>query len=176
MAKARIKIKIARPEAQSEFNATSFGFLVSSLARMLERTLATALRPYGVAPAQWSTLRHLWTNEGISQRQLSVLVGVEQATLTRTIDRLVRDKLVVRHQHPEGGRQYAINLTKRGRELREALIPLVKGVNRRALRVVRPRDLQRLLNELVIVRKAVQEDMHADVDRADGGRKRHSLR
>jgi DNA-binding MarR family transcriptional regulator len=164
---------MTRPET---FDVVSVGFLISSTARMMVRALAAALREYGVAPGQWSVLRHLWAEEGLSQRELSVLIGIEEATLTRTIDRLVRDKLAVRRRNPTNGRQHAIYLSTRGRHLRDVLVPLVHQVNRRAARHVPPAALQALIDSLVLIRSAVDEDVKAEASRASAKRQPRALR
>jgi DNA-binding MarR family transcriptional regulator len=135
------------------------GFLISATARILGRSLAMALREHGVAPGQWSVLRHLWVEEGLSQRELSHLVSIEEATLTRTIDRLVRDKLAVRRRSATNRRQHAIFLSERGRQLRHVLIPLVEGLNRQATRHVAPKALKALIDGLSLIRSTVAEDL-----------------
>jgi DNA-binding MarR family transcriptional regulator len=135
------------------------GFLISATARILGRSLAMALREHGVAPGQWSVLRHLWVEEGLSQRELSTLVSIEEATLTRTIDRLVRDKLAVRRRSATNRRQHAIFLSERGRQLRDVLIPLVGDLNRQATRRLSPKALQALIDNLSLIRSTVAEDL-----------------
>jgi DNA-binding MarR family transcriptional regulator len=135
------------------------GFLISATARILGRSLAMALREHGVAPGQWSVLRHLWVEEGLSQRELSALVSIEEATLTRTIDRLVRDKLAVRRRSATNRRQHAIFLSERGRQLRDVLVPLVGELNRRATRRVSPEGLKALNDALSLIRGTVAEDL-----------------
>jgi DNA-binding MarR family transcriptional regulator len=154
------------------FDVGSLGFLISSTARMMIRTLGAALREHGVAPGQWSVLRHLWAEEGLSQRELSALVGIEEATLTRTIDRLVRDKLAIRRRNPTNGRQHAIYLSTRGRQLRDVLVPLVQQVNRRAARHVPPSAIPGLIDNLVLIRAAADEDVKAATSRATAARER----
>jgi DNA-binding MarR family transcriptional regulator len=161
-------------KSRETIDAGSLGFLITSTARILGRTLAAALREHGVAPAQWSVLRHLWAEEGLSQRELCALIAIEEATLTRTIDRLVRDKLAVRRRHTTNGRQHAIYLSERGRQLRDVLVPLVQQVNRRAARRIPADFMQALIDDLTMIRTTLEEDIKAEADHAPGkpGRRR----
>lgn len=168
----------ARPHTLREtIDVGSLGFLVSSTARILGRALATALREHGVAPAQWSVLRHLWAEEGLSQRELCALIAIEEATLTRTIDRLVRDKLAVRRRHTTNRRQHAIYLSERGRQLRDVLVPLVQQVNHRAARRISADGMRALIDNLTLMRTTLEEDIRAEAAPAPSKpRRRRALR
>jgi DNA-binding MarR family transcriptional regulator len=133
----------------------SIGFVVSSTARILGRVLNEVLSPHGVASAQWTVLLHLWNREGVHQRALSSAIGIDEATLTRTIDRLVRDKLVVRKTDPQSGRRQMILLTSRGKALKADLVPVVQALNRRALKHLSEKDFQELIRLLSLVRAGV---------------------
>ena len=63
--------------------AQSAGFLVRDANRAFQRLLEKRIAPYGVARGQWYFLRVLWTEDGLSQRELSARVGtMEPTTLT----------------------------------------------------------------------------------------------
>jgi DNA-binding MarR family transcriptional regulator len=135
----------------------SIGFVVSSTARVLGQALARELSPFDVAPAQWTILLHLWGDEGINQREISKRVGVEEATVTRTVDRLVRDDLVVRKINNQNKRQYELYLTKKGRALKDDLIPVVQNLNRNVLKNLSPTEFAELVRLLRLIREAVEE-------------------
>jgi DNA-binding MarR family transcriptional regulator len=130
----------------------SLGYLVNRAARAFANRLATDLRPHGVGIGQWAVLLHLWANDGLTQAQLSRRVAIEQPTMVRTIDRMVRDGLVTRSPDPNDGRATRINLTARGSALRDRLVPLAVEVNQAATAALSEREvatLRRLLAKLV---------------------------
>jgi MarR family transcriptional regulator, organic hydroperoxide resistance regulator len=55
-------------------------------------------------------------------------------TITRTVQRMVRDGLVQRRAHPDDARSVRIYLTKRGSDLRPVLSEIVGEQTERALR------------------------------------------
>ena len=110
----------------------SLGYLVNRAARAFANRLSAELRPFDVGTGQWAVLMHLWSHDGMTQAQLARRVAIEQPTMVRTIDRLERDGLVTRTPDPEDGRAIRITLTERGSALRDQLVPLADGVNRRA--------------------------------------------
>jgi DNA-binding MarR family transcriptional regulator len=130
----------------------SLGYLVNRAARAFANRLATDLRPHGVGIGQWAVLLHLWAHDGLTQAQLSRRVAIEQPTMVRTIDRMVRDGLVTRSPDPNDGRATRINLTARGSALRDRLVPLAVEVNQAATAALSEREvatLRRLLAKLV---------------------------
>ena len=82
----------------------SLGYLVNRVARSIAHQLAEEIRPAGVAIGQWAVLMFLWARDGMSQADLSRLVAIEPPTMVRTIDRMVRDGLVIRIADPSDGR------------------------------------------------------------------------
>jgi DNA-binding MarR family transcriptional regulator len=133
----------------------SIGFVVSSTARVLGLSLSRALAPYGVAPAQWTILLHLWSEEGISQRELGRRIGIEEATVTRTVDRLVRDALIERRVSTEDKRQYQLYISEKGQALKATLVPIVQSLNRQATSRLTDADFQELIRLLRLVRESV---------------------
>ena len=130
----------------------SIGYLLNRAARAFANRLSDELRPHGVAIGQWAVLLHLWGTDGLTQAQLARRVAIEQPTMVRTIDRMVRDGLVTRAPDPKDRRASRITLTERGSSLRDDLVPLAAGVNRAATTALSDEEvatLRRLLARLV---------------------------
>jgi DNA-binding MarR family transcriptional regulator len=139
------------PGAAMEFVIEdSLGYLVNRAARVIAQQLADELRPAGVAIGQWAVLMFLWSQDGMSQAELSRVVAIEPPTMVRTVDRMVRDGLVQRRPDPTDGRISRIYLTKRGRALRDELVPRAVAVNERNLARLgqEGRALRRLLTKI----------------------------
>ena len=111
----------------------SLGYRVNRAARVMAQQLADELRPAGVLIGQWAVLMFLWARDGMSQAELSRVVAIEPPTMVRTIDRMVRDGLVERRPDSTDARISRIQLTDRGRGLRDELIPKAVAVNERML-------------------------------------------
>jgi len=130
----------------------SLGYLLNRTARLMANELAERLRPAGVAIGQWAVLLVLWARDGLSQADLSRLVAIEPPTMVRTIDRMVRDGLVIRMPDADDGRLSRIHLTERGWSLRDELVPLAMAVNDAILQrltVNEGRTLRRLLTKVL---------------------------
>jgi len=117
----------------TSFKINSAGYLANHVARLFARELAEAVRPLGLAPAQFMVLLELWREEGLTQKDLVGRLDVEQATMAATLARMERDGLIERRPDQADARARRIQLTVRARALQEPALAAAKGVNARAL-------------------------------------------
>jgi DNA-binding MarR family transcriptional regulator len=148
------QIRITRTEAETqtgdEAGAGTYaiddnlGYLVNRTARLMAQLFSRRLQRHGVALAQWAILLFLYAEDGQTQRELSRVVAIEPPTIARTIDRMVRDGLVLREPHPHDGRATRIRLTPRALAMRDALAAESMAGNEFAARVLRSDELETL--------------------------------
>lgn len=117
----------------TSFKTSSAGYLANHVARLFARELAEAVRPFGLAPAQFMVLLELWREEALTQKDLVGRLDVEQATMAATLARMERDGLIERRPDQADARARRIKLTPRARALQEPALAAAKGVNARAL-------------------------------------------
>ena len=131
----------------------SLSFLVRQAHRAFVTRLADRLAPHGVSAAEWAVLRRLWQQEGFTQVDLADRMRVRKASLTAVLANLERKGFMRRTRRGEDLRKYHLFLTKRGRELKEKLLPIGAAINREAVAGIDPDDAASvaLLLEKVIV-------------------------
>jgi len=106
----------------------SIGYLLAIAQKQTMAMLADRLSPLGVTPAQWQVLVVLWEQDGIVQRDIAERMVIEQATLTRTLDRMERDGFVERRRDENDRRRTRVFVTERGFGLINTLVPEVMAV------------------------------------------------
>lgn len=87
------------------------------LAKAMRARLESRLANAGASLPAWGVLSCAIDEEGLSQRQLAERMGIESATLTRHLDRLEADGLVVRHRDDDDRRILRVVPTPAAREL-----------------------------------------------------------
>ena len=92
-------------------------YLASLLAKSLSRALQERGHKLGFAPGQFPVLLELWSEEGLTQKQLLDRLDIEQATMANTLSRMERDGLIVRRKHPTDKRAQQIFLTSKARDM-----------------------------------------------------------
>lgn len=108
----------------------ALGNAVRTIRARIDRTLQNS----GLRLGQYQVLRHLWDEDGLTPREIADRLDVEMPTVTRTVQRMVRDGLVQRRAHPADARSVRIYLTKRGSDLRPVLLEIVGEQTEHALR------------------------------------------
>lgn len=81
------------------------------------------LAPVGLSIAMWRVLAALSSTGEQRHTDLARLTSIEVSTLSRIVTRLVRMGLVARAPSKTSGREVAVALTQRGRDLVNRLIP-----------------------------------------------------
>jgi len=137
--------RAARAEAQPQLNLNqSVGYLARYAHRAFAKALAGELAPHDILGGQWSVLRVLWEQEGLSQVDLAERMRVEKASLTSLLDAMERRKLIVRSRNSADRRKVNINLTAYGRSLKAQLLPYGVSINRRATRGMSTAEVDQL--------------------------------
>lgn len=106
----------------------SVGYQVRQTHRLLQRRLQQKIEPHGVTLGMWYFLRALWHEDGMTQRELSVIVGTMEPTTLTAIKSMETRGYVRRVKNSKDKRKINIFLTDQGRALRETLMPLAKDV------------------------------------------------
>lgn len=101
----------------------SIGYQIRQTARQLQRHLKNKIGPHGVAIGMWFFLRALWREDGLTQRELSSIVGTMEPTTLSAIKSMENAGLVERQRNSKDRRKINIFLTTRGKALENILMP-----------------------------------------------------
>lgn len=129
----------------------SIGYLCRVNFRLFARELEKRIEKHGVSSGQWRSLRVLWEQDNITQRELSDRVGATEATTVLMIRSLVRDGFVVRSSDPDDRRKVRITLTPKARRLQAKLMPFVAEVNEIAVRGIGAEDQETVRRVLAMI-------------------------
>ncbi|OIJ14691.1 hypothetical protein BKP37_07980 [Anaerobacillus alkalilacustris] len=104
--------------------ADSIGFQISDAGRLVINRLNSNFKEQGypVTHEQWSIMIRLWEEDGLNQNKLSILTGKDQPSVSRLINNLEKNGLVMRVVHPVDKRTNLIFLTPEGKKLQIGLI------------------------------------------------------
>lgn len=97
-------------------------------------------RPMGLTDATWRTLFYLdQTGNGVLQKELATIMGIEGPTLVRLLDNLEARNLIERRPSPDDRRAKSVHLT-------EEAMPLIDALRQSAV-VIREELLQDATDE-----------------------------
>jgi DNA-binding MarR family transcriptional regulator len=111
----------------------SLGYLIYRTALALKAALQRSFREngYEITGEQWAIIRHLWEEDGLSQREIAEKTYKDKPNITRMLDALEKKRLIFRQPDPRDRRKYCIYLTKEGKQLHERLSPLTQNLRER---------------------------------------------
>ncbi|MBW1783502.1 MAG: MarR family transcriptional regulator [Deltaproteobacteria bacterium] len=129
----------------------SIGFLVNRAAIRLKNELWKAFKVHGfsITPEQWGVLNCLWEEDRQTQTEIAERILKDKTNLTRMLDVMEREALVVRRPHETDRRSYRIYLTPNGKKLKKKLIPIAIEINEASIQnlsVREKKELKRLMN------------------------------
>jgi DNA-binding MarR family transcriptional regulator len=149
--------KIRRNRPADYAPANSSGYLVRDAHRAFQRLLEKRIAPYGVTRGQWYFLRVLWSQDGVSQRELSTRVGMMEPTTVIALRGMEKAGLIRRVRRSDDKRTAQVWLTAKAKRLRGRMLALARRINDEAREGV-TRD------ELAAFRRAIAK-MTANLDR-----------
>ena len=109
------------------------GFFINNTARKFAQFAVIFFKPYDITPEQAGVIRRLGEQEGITQKDLSILMTKDQTNITRILSQLERKGLIKRNQSEEDRRRFLTFLTDKGKRLNENIIPAEEEIMNIAL-------------------------------------------
>ena len=121
-----------------------FAILNGKVSTAINRKLSRNFRQNGIeiTPEQWTILLSLWEKDGITQQDLCNATFKDKPSMTRLIDNMERQHLVVRISDKKDRRTNLVHLTKTGRELEGKAFVIANQTLKEALQDVSLEELK----------------------------------
>ena len=114
-------------------SGTPIGLQLAHSAKHVGRAFNDALAEVGGSMPTWFILTNLKGEEWRTQHELARALHIEGPTLTRHLDGLEEEGLVVRRRDPNDRRAVSVELTDAGRAKHAELLRAVQAFNQRLL-------------------------------------------
>ena len=113
---------MVKPMTEESYSLqSSTGYWVTRLARALEADLEKRLAAHDVTRASWAGLSAILHHGKKTPAALALFIGIDRAAITRHLDRIEKQGLVVRDRSPADRRSIDLRLTAKG----ERLVPKI---------------------------------------------------
>lgn len=131
----------------------SIGFLLAKAYQRAWAIMREEIEPYDLTPPQFALLAFLWQQDGLTQVELSEKGQIDRSTLGGLIDRLERNGLLERRQHPQDRRAYKIYLTEQGKAMESTLSACAERSLKRITSGLNENEVNELRRTLEILRE-----------------------
>jgi DNA-binding MarR family transcriptional regulator len=108
---------------------------------LVESFTANALTSNGLTIADWRVLAALSNNGEQRQVDLVTMTSIDASTMSRLVSRLVRNGLVTRSRSAKSNREVVVELSPKGRDLVQRLIPIARKLEQTASAGLPAKDL-----------------------------------
>jgi MarR family transcriptional regulator, transcriptional regulator for hemolysin len=135
----------------------NLGILVGETARLWRYALDQRLQPLGLSQAKWLVLLHLSREDGLTQKQLALRVGIEPPTLVDLLDRMAADGWVTRRESSADRRSKNVQLTPKSLETLKRIRATGSRLRRELLAGIPRKDLERCAAVLERIKGAVEK-------------------
>ena len=121
-----------------------FAILNGKVSAAINRKLSRNFRQndLDISPEQWTVLIFLWEKDGVTQQELCNATFKDKPSMTRLIDNMEKQHLVVRISDKKDRRTNLIHLTKTGREIEEKTRLVAALTLKEALYGIQLKDLE----------------------------------
>ena len=159
--------KFAPPDSGDDLPLdVSVGYQIRATHRALQRHLQMRIERHGVSLGMWYFLRALWSENGLTQRELSRRIGTMEPTTLTAIAAMERKGFVSRVRSETDRRKIHVHLTTKGRQLKAKLMPLAIEVVDTATAGFSDDKKRLLLACLNEIQRNLEQDSKASSDEA----------
>lgn len=135
--------------------ADSLLHLLNITDKLLKGSLGKALHDHGftITPEQFTILVSLWSSNGQCQHELATCQGKDRASITRLVDGMEKENLVVRIPSEKDRRIKLVYLTQKAKSLQNQLLEVVSKATLKAQLGITPQELETTKKVLTLMIK-----------------------
>lgn len=131
----------------------SLGFQVNRTANAMKSRFNNFLKSYNLTSEQYVIMKSVQENPEITPTQLSEITLKDKTTITRMIDTLVKNEMLIRTPKINDRRAYQLSWSTRGEKIMEEILPITENVIKKLSGQFEEKDLKTFLSMLETLRK-----------------------
>lgn len=139
----------------------SLAYRLHRTARLLRKHFLDLARREGLSltPEQWFVLNKLRQQDGQTQSELGESIFSDRPNMTRMLQKMESEGLVVRREDADDARCTRVFLTSNGKALEASFARIVPSARGRIFKDIKADDIDRLKETLRILENNLEKDM-----------------
>ena len=141
---------------------SSTGYWVTLLARAMEGDFEDRLKVHGITRASAAVLNAIHFDKKSTPAALASFIGIDGAAITRHLDRIEKQGLIVREHDTSDRRSINLTLTSKGKKLAPKIRAASKATNEKFLMGISPsavEDFQSTIGKMLQNGNVVPKDI-----------------
>lgn len=156
--------KIAANDASIDFDH----HLPSMLGRISNRLEAyasnTYIRKFGLGLRGWKIITAIGSDGPLTVNEIAEVHGTVQSSISRAVQDLVKQGFVKKTKSPTDGRSVVVTITKKGKKIHDAMVPLSLRRAEELMKAFSPRDRRKFESLLELLQNKLDEMVAIDWD------------
>lgn len=132
-------------------------YCITQISTVFNEVVSNRLDEYGISIPSYRALVVLQDGVVRTLKELAQIISVEQSTLSRQLGAMVKEGLVTRTRPEDNGRIVRIEITDRGRQVIEKLIPAIQNLEEVMLEGIRQGGVADLKSNLKQIAQNLQK-------------------
>ena len=142
MTRSSTKLMTETPNDDDCSIMSSTGYWVTLLARSMEYDLEERLKAHGITRATFAVLSAIFHDKKTTPAALASFIGIDGAAITRHLDRIEKQGLILRERSVADRRSVNLKLTRKGSGLVPKLVAESKATNQKFLAGITPAEIK----------------------------------
>ena len=130
------------------------GDMIQRLVRVFQLIERDQIKTFGVTTTQCYCLLELLKVERLTMNEISHKMNLDTSTMTRVIDKLVRDQLISRVRHEEDRRVVVLELTEKGKSVALQLNESIRKYYKNIIQNLPEGQVDHVLNSVFLLLNA----------------------
>jgi DNA-binding MarR family transcriptional regulator len=139
---------------------TFFPYQFSVLAQQVTEFIAKIYEEFGLTKMEWRVLATIGYHCEISARDICQFTYLDKMQVSRAINKLIKSDFLSQQTSEQDRRKNLLNLTAKGNELYQKIIPLVKNQEQRLLEGLSVQEREQLKELTVKLSVQLEEVSH----------------
>ncbi len=121
------------------------GRMFHSISSKLIKRLEKEGKEFGLTTSNQFGILLVLSNGSLSQKEIADKVFSDEPTTTRTLERMIKNDLVIKQRSREDKRKQIVKMTAKGEELLENVLPIVLNINKEIEKILDEDEYNQLI-------------------------------
>lgn len=123
---------------------TFFPYQFSVLAQQVTEFIAQIYEHFGLTKMEWRVLATIGYHGEISAKDICTFTHLDKMQVSRAINKLIQSEFLLQQTSSKDRRKNVLNLTEKGEQLYQEIIPLVKVQEQKLLKGLTAQECEQL--------------------------------
>ncbi|WP_419777473.1 MarR family winged helix-turn-helix transcriptional regulator [Malaciobacter marinus] len=124
------------------------GRMFHSISSKLIKRLEKEAKEFGLTTSNQFGILLVLSNGTLSQKEIADKVFSDEPTTTRTLERMIKNDLIIKQRSTEDKRKQIVKMTAKGEELLENVLPIVLNINKEIEKILDEDEYNQLIKTM----------------------------